>query len=78
MARYKLNHRYATQDLGPWDAGTEIELTDNEAAQVERDSPGAITVIADEPAETAEPKSNRAKRGAQSGEPDPAPVVDRP
>lgn len=53
MARYQLNHAYSAfrdgQRFGPWVAGDVVELTEQDAAWMNRDSPGCLTTPADEP-----------------------------
>lgn len=45
MPRYRIVHRYSSSDFGPFDKGTEIELTPEEAAWLEHDSPGVLEEI---------------------------------
>lgn len=49
MPRYKILHRYSSSDFGPFEAGSEIELTPEEAAWLLHDSPGVLEEI--DPAE---------------------------
>jgi hypothetical protein len=44
--RYEVQHRYGStrdgQQYGPWQAGETVELSDQDAAWVNRDSPGCL------------------------------------
>lgn len=39
---YVVQHRYRAGEYGPWEAGAIVELTEAQAAHIERDSPGAL------------------------------------
>lgn len=45
MPRYKINHRYSSGDHGPYEAGNEVELTEEEAAWLNHDSPGLLDEV---------------------------------
>lgn len=45
MPRYKINHRYSSGDHGPYEAGNEVELTEEEAAWLNHDSPGLLSEV---------------------------------
>lgn len=49
MARATIAHRYYSEDngrvYGPWEPGDEVELTADELARIERDSPGVIANV---------------------------------
>jgi hypothetical protein len=49
MPRYTVNHNYTAyrdgQSYGPWEAGTEVELTEPDAEWVNRDSPTTLTSV---------------------------------
>lgn len=45
MPRYKVNHKYGTTYLGPWTAGSEVELDEEVAEWVNRDSVGTLTLV---------------------------------
>lgn len=76
MARYVVAHSYSSyrdgQKFGPWPAGQVIELAEDDAAWVCRDSPGALTseavpeVVEELPAERQKPptrdRQHRASR----------------
>ncbi len=55
MTRFKVNHHYGSnnngQQYGPWRVGTVVDVADDEAAWINRDSPG--TLSPDEPAPDA-------------------------
>lgn len=46
---YRVNHHYASGGRGPWEGGELIDLDDETAAWVERDSPGCLSAHAPEP-----------------------------
>lgn len=53
MPRYEVQHRYRSNDYGPWEPGDQITLDDPEdAAYVNRDSPGTLKEIDAEEAAT--------------------------
>jgi hypothetical protein len=58
MARYHVNHRYGSSTFGPWIEGDHVELDEHEAAWVNHDSEGTLTLV--DPQEQA-----RVKREAQ-------------
>lgn len=69
MPRYEVQHKYRSNDFGPWLKGDQITLDDpEEAAYVNRDSPGTLVEI--DPEEAAAKK--RAKFEAQQAERKPA------
>ncbi len=45
MPRYRINHRYNSGDFGPYAEGTEVELTEEEAAWLDHDSPGVVILV---------------------------------
>lgn len=48
MARYRFNHSYRSGGLGglgPYDKGAEVELEEDVAQYIERDSPGALAAL---------------------------------
>lgn len=49
MGRYVVNHTYRSyrdgQAYGPWSVGSEMELSAEDAAWVNRDSPGTLTPV---------------------------------
>ncbi len=54
MPRYEVQHRYRSNDFGPWEKGDQITLDDpEEAAYVNRDSPGTLKEIDPEEAAAA-------------------------
>lgn len=54
MPRYEVQHRYKSNDFGPWEQGDQITLDDpNDAAYVNRDSPGTLAEIDAEEAAAA-------------------------
>lgn len=52
MPRYRIMHRYSSGDFGPFEKGTEVELTEEDAEWLEHDSPG-VTELIDTDAEKA-------------------------
>lgn len=58
MPRYKILHRYSSNAFGPFEEGTEIELTEEEAAWLLHDSPGVLTEI--------DPAEQQAKKRAEN------------
>lgn len=58
MARYRVQHRYASSTFGPWIEGDHVELGPDEAAWVNHDSEGTLALV--DPQEQA-----RQKREAQ-------------
>lgn len=50
--RYVLGWAYKTGTFGPWAAGEVVELTDADAAHIQRDSPGILTVDVPKPTRT--------------------------
>ncbi len=67
MRRYRVTRAYFSDQggrrFGPWTAGSEVELSEDEAAWVNRDSPGVAT-----------PVSQQAPAPERESEPEPAPV----
>lgn len=60
MPRYQVQHRYKSNDYGPWEQGDEITLDDPEdAAYVNRDSPGTLVEI-DQEKQAAEKRERQA------------------
>lgn len=58
MPRYEVQHRYRSNDFGPWVQGDQITLDDpEEAAYVNRDSPGTLLEI--DPDEAAAKKRQK-------------------
>lgn len=58
---YSDGHAY-----GPWEAGTVVDLDEDEVAFVERDAPGTLLLVATVPAEAepvSEPEMPKAPRG---------------
>lgn len=45
MPRYRINHRYSSGDHGPYEEGNEVELTEEEAAWLNHDSPGLLNEV---------------------------------
>lgn len=45
MPRYQIQHKYSSGDFGPFEKGTEIELTEEDAEWLEHDSPGVTKLI---------------------------------
>lgn len=75
MARYTVDHAYLArrdgQQFGPWEPGIEVELPEEDAEWVNRDSPGSLRP-AGAPAAAAEPPSDP----DPTPDPEPAPVVE--
>ncbi|HET8684783.1 MAG TPA: hypothetical protein VFM54_23360 [Micromonosporaceae bacterium] len=63
MPRYQVQHRYRSNDFGPWQAGDEVTLDNpDDAAYVNRDSPGTLVEV--DPHEQAD----RKRAGRQAAE----------
>jgi hypothetical protein len=45
MARYEVAHNYRSNDYGPFEKGTQIELDPAEATWINRDSPGTLVEV---------------------------------
>lgn len=60
MPRYQVQHRYRANELGPWQAGDEVELQADVAAHVNRDSPGTLVEV--DPQEAANRKREKRER----------------
>ncbi len=58
MPRYRILHRYASSYFGPFEEGTEIELTKDEAQWLLHDSPGVLEEI--------DPAEQQAKKRAEN------------
>lgn len=59
MPRYKVNHRYASgpvHDRIAFEAGHETELSEEDAARINADSPGTLTAVVPEPEPEPEPE----------------------
>lgn len=52
---YRVNHNYRTAALGPFAAGSTVDLDDATAAWVNRDSPGCLSLPEAEPEAESEP-----------------------
>lgn len=78
MSRFEVQHRYSSwrdgQRFGPWTKGDVIELSDDDAAWVNRDSEGALAPVEspsipveDVPAPAEEPeRPNRQHKSART------------
>lgn len=65
MPRYEVQHRYKSNDFGPWEPGDQITLDDPEdAAYVNRDSPGTLKEIDPEEAAAAKRAKFEAEQAA--------------
>lgn len=64
MPRYKILHRYSSSYFGPFEEGTEIELTEADAEWLLHDSPGVLEEI--DPAEQQAKKKADNERRAQA------------
>jgi hypothetical protein len=64
MGRYTVGQSYSSwrdgDQYGPWEAGTEIELDDADAAWVERDAPGTLTPVVAQPDPEKKPARSKA------------------
>ncbi len=59
MPRYRILHKYSSGDFGPFEKGTEVELTEEQADWLLHDSPGVLEEI--------DPKAQQeAKRAANA------------
>lgn len=79
MPTYRVNHRYSArrdgQDFGPYIEGSTVELTEDDAAWVNRDSEGVLSPLVEEapaPAEVEKapepPKATKADRQHRGGQ----------
>lgn len=59
MARYEVQHNYRSNDYGPYYKGAHVELQSDEAAWVNKDSPGTLVEI--DPEIQAREKRDRRK-----------------
>lgn len=66
MTRYQVQHRYRSNDYGPFDKGTQIELDPAEAAWINTDSPGTLAEI--DPEEQARAKREARAKSAKAAE----------
>ncbi|HEU4542205.1 MAG TPA: hypothetical protein VFR23_13840 [Jiangellaceae bacterium] len=57
MARYEVQHSYRSNDYGPFEKGTQIELDPAEAEWINKDSPGTLVEV--DPEEQAKAKRER-------------------
>jgi len=55
--RYRVMHRYGSSTYGPWVEGDHVELNEDQAAWVNRDSEGTLKLV--DPQEQAEAKRER-------------------
>lgn len=58
MPRYRILHRYSSNQFGPFEEGTEIELTEDDAQWLLNDSPGVLEEI--------DPSEQQAKKRAEN------------
>lgn len=61
MARYEVQHSYRSNDYGPYERGTQVEMDPAEADWINRDSPGTLREIDPE----AQAKAKREAREAR-------------
>lgn len=59
MARYVVQGRYGSKrdgvQYGPWTKGTEVDLSEADAGWVDRDCPGILLAVVEEPPAVVEP-----------------------
>lgn len=66
MPRYEVQHRYRSNNYGPWEKGDQITLDDPEdAIYVNRDSPGTLLEINPEDAKKQEKVKQAARVSAK-------------
>lgn len=70
MPRYEILHRYSSNDFGPFEAGTQIELTEAEAAWLLHDSPGVLREIDPKAAQDAKRQLNAERAKAYEAKSD--------
>lgn len=67
MPRYVVQHSYHSsadgQQWGPWEEGQEIELDEDRAEWVERDSAGTLKPVAAKETKPKPPTADRQHRG---------------
>jgi hypothetical protein len=67
MPKFIVLHKYRSDTFGPWEPGAVIELTEEQAAWVQHDSPGCLmpaheeTALNDQKPITGEPKDKETK-----------------
>jgi hypothetical protein len=61
MPAYQVNHSYRSSTQGPFEAGAVLELDEATAEWVNRDSPGCLELVVDEPVPAEPVKSPPAK-----------------
>lgn len=61
MARYEVQHAYRSNDYGPFEKGTQIELDPAEAGWINKDSPGTLAEVDPE----VQAKAKRERRQAE-------------
>lgn len=65
MPRFEVQHRYRSNDFGPWEEGDQITLDNaDDAAYVNRDSPGTLKEIDAEEAATRKREKFEAEQSA--------------
>jgi len=66
MARYQVTGRYHSlrdgRSWGPWEPGTQVDLSREDAAWINRDAPGILTPLDEAPEPQQEEKPARSKR----------------
>lgn len=45
MAKYRLKRNYASKTLGPWLAGTIVQLAAEDAQRIENQAPGTLELL---------------------------------
>lgn len=69
MPRYEVQHRYKSNDFGPWEAGDQVTLDDPADADfVNRDSPGTLVEV-DPEEQAAKKRAENEKRQAAAAKP---------
>lgn len=63
MPRYRVEHRYSSSGGGPWIEGDHVELSEEEASWVNRDSEGTLKLV--DPQEQARLKREAQEESAQ-------------
>lgn len=84
MARYHVDHRYASSTFGPWVEGDHVELSPEEAKWVNHDSEGTLTLVDPQAQAAAKRKlqdeaeeRRRAEQAPKQEEPEVAPAPKR-
>jgi hypothetical protein len=75
MPRYAVLQNYGSGTYGPWEMGTQVELDEDQAVWVNRDSPGTLARVKHgQQLDLGQPVPAAALEGAEASEPAATPV----